>query len=88
MLTLKEMRQLGLEELMEEIAKINREFKRLKLDVQNGSSKETHRLKLLKIQRARLNTVMTENRKEAATAKPAEEKEEKKPAKKVKAKSK
>lgn len=74
MLTTKEIRQMSMKELAQEIIKVNRECKRLKLDILSGSSKETHQLKLLKRQKAQMNTIQTENMVEEKKTAPIVEK--------------
>lgn len=60
MLTKQELRQLGEKQVHEEVAKLSQELMQVKMNILSGSSKETHRLKLLKRQIARLKTMSTE----------------------------
>lgn len=61
MLTLQEIRQLTDADLKDELAKSSRELTKLKMDMENGYTKEIHNLKLHKQYIARLKTVSREN---------------------------
>jgi len=63
MLTLQEVRQLQDNELNEEISKASRELIKLKMDVENKYTKETHSLKNYKKYVAQLKTIQRENKK-------------------------
>jgi ribosomal protein L29 len=65
MLTKQEIRQLNAKELAEEGKKTLRELMRTKMDFRNGSTKESHKLKALKIFYARIKTIEKENTKPA-----------------------
>ena len=60
MLSTAELRQLGPQELQNELTKTIRELGKAKLALINGSSKESHTVKGLKAQIARINTLNKE----------------------------
>lgn len=60
MLSTAELRQLGPQELQNELTKTIRELAKAKLSLVNGSSKESHTVKNLRGQIARINTLNRE----------------------------
>ncbi len=69
MLTKQELRQLKDKELNEELTKSSAELLRTRMEIQNGYSKDSHKLTNLKKYVALLNTVITEQKKLEAAAK-------------------
>jgi large subunit ribosomal protein L29 len=66
MLTLQEIRQLSDKNLREEITSAQNDLLKIQFEVRNGSSKESHKVRQLKKQIARLKTIEKE-RKSGAT---------------------
>lgn len=64
MLTIQELRQLPSKDLREELEKASREYLKIKMDVEEGFAKESHRAKALKKQIARIKTIEREIKKE------------------------
>ncbi len=62
MLTLQEIRQLTDADLNEEVTKASRELVKLKMDLENGYTKEIHNLKMHKKYIAQLKSVSRENK--------------------------
>lgn len=72
MLTIQELRQLPAKDLNDELERVSREYLKMKMDVEEGFAKSTHKAKTLRRQIARIRTVETELRRELA-AQPAKE---------------
>jgi len=79
MLTINELRQLPTKDLHEELQRVSREYLKIKMDVEGGFAKESHKAKQLRRQIARIQTIQKEIQIEKAT-KPKKEEEPKKPA--------
>lgn len=69
MLTIQEIRQLQGKDLMEELSKNIHDLMRMKMDIINGHSKETHQVKILKRYIARLKTIRKESEKKQPLSK-------------------
>lgn len=75
MLTIQELRQLPTKDLLEELERVSREYLKMKMNVEEGFAKESHKAKALRKQIARIRTVQREIRTEEAAkaaAKPTE----------------
>lgn len=60
MMTIQEIRQLNDKDLLQEISNSKHELKKMRLDLINGSSKDSHNIKLLRKQIAQMQTIKTE----------------------------
>lgn len=76
MLTIQELRQLPAKDLKEELERVSREYLKMKMDVEEGFAKSTHKAKTLRRQIARIRTIENEIRREEATTPKQEKKEE------------
>ena len=62
MLSNQELRQLGSSELLKEIAKSSRDLMKIKMDLENGYSKESSKATKLRRYIARMKTIERENK--------------------------
>ncbi|MBU0667579.1 50S ribosomal protein L29 [Patescibacteria group bacterium] len=60
MLTIQEIRQLPDKDLQEELQRASREYLKIRMDVESGFAKESHKAKALKKQIARIRTIQKE----------------------------
>jgi len=84
MLSTQEIRQLQIKELHDELTRATRELVQVRMDIETGTSKESHKLTQLKKHIARVKTIMHQQPKEVSAPKKVETKSEVQPAKKVK----
>lgn len=73
MLSTQELRQLQVKEMHDELARSTRELVQVRMDIESGTSKESHRLTELKKHIARIKTIMNEQPKEVSAAPKKEE---------------
>lgn len=69
MLSTQEIRQLQAKELHDELARSTRELVQVRMDIETGTSKESHRLTEVKKHIARIKTIMNEQPKEVIAPK-------------------
>jgi ribosomal protein L29 len=74
MLSTQEIRQLQTKELHDELARATRELVQVRMDIESGTSKESHKLTQMKKHIARIKNIMKEQLKDAPA--PALNKEE------------